>query len=505
VLTGVLVGNLEEASAQQQLDTALPNYRSSIEKLQCAAGQTWRPTDLRCSGPDPSMAPRAATNQELVNSPTQYLADLHNNIQLLPNDRLMLVGARWTAVYDSQEPVPTAKLPDLTTGKRTENVIEVSFTLGKTRYMASAIRLQQVSINHDPLKAQWVVLARSRDAVAAQATGAVLPKLLLAGGISLLFAMGVTLLLGQAIVRPLRELARAAEELAAGNYSRRVKGGGGDEIGVLGAAFNRMAEAVEKARGMQRDFLANVSHELKTPLTSLIGFSQALVDGSLQTEAERHRAATILHEEAVRVLRMSQELLDLARVEGGHLSLRLQAVDLADMLRQETEFVRSRAVARSVSLTFELHPNLLPVAADPERLHQILENLLDNAVKYAPSGSQILIRTRFAPPGVETVISNPVGTHRPDPERMFERFYRADPSRSSGAGGVGLGLAISRQLASAQAGRLWADFDDEGRLCMHLLLYAADPLPDPETGRFNVEPRTLPPPEPATTRLAPPY
>jgi len=197
---------------------------------------------------------------------------------------------------------------------------------------------------------------------------------------------------------------------------------------------------------------------------------------------------------------MSQELLDLARVEGGHLSLQLELVDLSDMLRQETDIVRSRAVARSVSLAFELDPNLPPVAADTERVHQILENLLDNAVKYTPSGGSINIRTQFAPPGVETIISNPVGTHRPDPERMFERFYRADPSRSSGAGGVGLGLSISRELATAQAGRLWADFDAQGRLCLHLLLYVADPAPTGETGRFSAEPRTAQPQEPATIR-----
>src|SRR5207302_1520162 len=120
----------------------------------------------------------------------------------------------------------------------------------------------------------------------------------------------------------------AAEDIAAGNYSRRVSIKGQDEIGMLGSAFNRMGEAVERARKVQRDFLANVSHELKTPLTSLIGFSQALVDGSLLNENERTRAATIVHEESERVLRMAQELLDLARVEAGSMSLHIPAVDL---------------------------------------------------------------------------------------------------------------------------------------------------------------------------------
>jgi two-component system sensor histidine kinase ResE len=260
-----------------------------------------------------------------------------------------------------------------------------------------------------------------------------------------------------------------------------------------------MAEAVEKARGMQRDFLANVSHELKTPLTSLIGFSQALVDGSLETEADRRRAATILHEEAVRVLRMSQELLDLARVEGGHLSLLQQPVDLGVMLGQEIDIVRTRAEARDLVVDLQLEPELPPVKADPERLHQILENLLDNAVKYTPAGGRISIWAGLAGEGVRTTVSNPVGAHRPDPERMFERFYRADPSRSSGAGGVGLGLAISRELAAAQLGRLWAGFDAEGRLCLNLDLQAGTLESTP--GRVESDARLAGTPEPATIQL----
>ncbi len=233
-----------------------------------------------------------------------------------------------------------------------------------------------------------------------------------------------------------------------------------------------MAEAVERARKVQRDFLANVSHELKTPLTSLIGFSQALVDDSLLSESERTRAATIVHEESERVLRMAQELLDLARVEAGSISMHIAAVDLGGQLEQEREMVRPRATARGLSLQIGVPDDIPPVAADPERLHQILDNLLDNAVKYAPEHSTVNAIAWLSGAAVETVISNPIGPHRPDPDRMFDRFYRADPSRSAAAGGVGLGLAISRELAAAMKGRLWADFDDSGNLRVHLLLPA---------------------------------
>jgi signal transduction histidine kinase len=275
------------------------------------------------------------------------------------------------------------------------------------------------------------------------------------------------------MTRPLTQLSAAAEDIAAGNYSRRVTIKGPDEIGLLGSAFNRMAEAVERGRKIQRDFLANVSHELKTPLTSLIGFSQALVDGSLLSDTERVRAATIVHEESERVLRMAQELLDLARVESGSISMHITSVDLGGQLEQELEMVRPRAGTRRLALKLNVPDDIPPVAADPERLHQILDNLLDNSVKYAPEASSITAAARLSGGAVETVISNPTGRFRPDPDRMFDRFYRADPARSSAAGGVGLGLAISRELAAAMKGRLWADFDDTGSLRLHLMLPAA--------------------------------
>ena len=335
------------------------------------------------------------------------------------------------------------------------------------------VAAQQIPPGQDPLHASYVVLAQPQTFAASAAAGELASRLLEAGGAALVVAMLLVLLISQSLTRPLTQLASAAEDIAAGNYSRRVSIKGQDEIGMLGSAFNRMGEAVERARKVQRDFLANVSHELKTPLTSLIGFSQALVDGSLLNENERTRAATIVHEESERVLRMAQELLDLARVEAGSISLHITAVDLGGQLQQELEIVRPRARARELSLNLNVPDDIPPVAADQERLHQILDNLLDNAVKYAPVGSTINAAARLSGGSVETVVSNPAGVHRPDPDRMFDRFYRADPSRSAAAGGVGLGLSISRELAAAMKGRLWADFDDSGSLRMHLMLPAA--------------------------------
>jgi signal transduction histidine kinase len=358
----------------------------------------------------------------------------------------------------------------ITPSKRVANIGEARTTLGGQLYIAAAMKIPPA---RDPLAATYVVLAQPQSLAATAAAGDLARRLLEAGGAALVAAMLLVLLVSRSLTGPLTKLAGAAEDIAAGNYSRRVGIRGSDEIGMLGAAFDRMAEAVERARKTQRDFLANVSHELKTPLTSLIGFSQALVDGSLWSENERTRAATIIHEESERVLRMAQELLDLARVEGGSISLHITAVDLASQLDQELEMIKPRAGRRRLELKLAAPKNIPPVAADPERLHQILDNLLDNAVKYAPEGTAVKISALSNISGVEVVVANATGAHKPDAERIFERFYRADPSRSAAAAGVGLGLSISRELAAAMKGRLWADFDVSGELRLHLLLPAA--------------------------------
>jgi signal transduction histidine kinase len=461
-LTWLLIRDLEVETAQVQLDRALVAARPLVLHEQC---------NIR---PNVPTSPGAATCRLADRS--EYLGRLTLLAPTLNADRLMLLDKQRRVVFDSGSQETIGQAISVEASKRVANVGEARTTLDGQTYLAAAT---QIAAGRDPLGAAYIVLALPMTSVAAAAAGELVPRLLLAGGAALLVAMLLVLFVSRSLTRPLGQLAAAAQDIAAGHYSRRVGIRGPDEIGKLGAAFDGMAEAVEKARGVQREFLANVSHELKTPLTSLIGFSQALIDGSLKTEAERKRAATVVHEESERVLRMAQELLDLARVEAGTISMHITAVDLGGQLQQELEIVRPRATARELTLNLVVPQDIPPVSADPQRLHQILDNLLDNAVKYTPEGSTITV-SAAAGSSVETVVSNPAGVHRPDPDRMFERFYRADPSRSAAAGGVGLGLAISRELASAMSGRLWADFDDVGNLRVHLRLpHASSAAPPP--------------------------
>ena len=453
-LSWLLVSNLEFESARADLDRLAITTRQSVLRSQCN-GIPAAPNAVACSG-RPQFATRDLYEERL------------RTLGGSGGDRLLLLNARRQVVFDSGNPAPAGETITLNRVRRIDNEAtnEGDIQLGGDDFLAGGVALPRDPI----LNGRYLVLARRASAVNAAAASSLGPRLLLAGAVALVLAVLIALLFSRAFTRPLTELALAAGDVAAGRYSRRVAISGGDEIGTLGAAFNRMAEAVQRSREQQRDFLANVSHELKTPLTSLIGFSLALRDGTLKTPHEKRRAATIIHEEAHRVLRMSQELLDLARVEAGQVSYHPSPVDLGALLEQELEVVRHRADERGLALALHAPDSMPPVRADPERLHQIVDNLLDNAVKYAPAGSPVRVEVTPAPGAVEVSVVNRVGEHPPDPGRMFERFYRADPSRS-GAGGVGLGLAISRELASGMGARLFGELSDS-TLRMRLVLPA---------------------------------
>lgn len=452
-LTWFLIRDLEVQTAQDQLDRQVVAARVAVMHDECLILPR-NPASTACAG-------------GRVDSYSDFVDRLNARAPQLAGSRLLLLDSSRFVVYDSARPDAIGTQISITESHKIANVGEGRTALGGTTYLLAAAALAP---GRDPVSAAYVVLAQPQDLVASAAAGDLATRLLAAGGVAMVVAIVLILIVSYSVTRPLALLAAAAEDIAAGNYSRRVNLKGQDEIGLLGSAFDRMAEAVERARKIQRDFLANVSHELKTPLTSLIGFSQALVDGSLESQADRSRAATIIHEESERVLRMAQELLDLARVEAGSISIHISAVDLRSQLEQEMEIARPRAGQRKVTLSLQLPENVPPVAADPERLRQILNNLVDNAVKYAPEGSTVTASVKLSLGVVETVIANPPGALAPDPNRMFERFYRGDASRSSAAGGVGLGLAISRELASAMRGKLWADVDPAGDLRLHLQL-----------------------------------
>ena len=284
-----------------------------------------------------------------------------------------------------------------------------------------------------------------------------LTPFLQAGLIALILAVILAIGMARWISDPLQKIAGAARAVAQGQVEELTPEGP-REVQSLAFAFNEMTRKVDDSQQSQRDFVANVSHELKTPLTSIQGFAQALLDGTVQSQEGVHQAAEVIYAESARMHRMVVDLLDLARLDGGTMEFSRVTVDLNLLLAQISENMKPLATDAEVSLDIQLSP--LPIIiGDRDRLSQVFTNLLDNAIKYTPAGGHILIRGVPTAEGAQISLSD-TGPGIPNKEidRIFERFYQLDKSRSGArARGVGLGLTIAAEIIQAHGGQLYVE------------------------------------------------
>lgn len=209
---------------------------------------------------------------------------------------------------------------------------------------------------------------------------------------------------------------------------------------------------------VRRDFVANVSHEFKTPLTAIQGFAETLLNGALDDKANRKRFVEIIRDHARRLARLTDDLLKLARIEAGRLELEIRPIRVEALVNGCVETARLHAKARGLQIVVDLPENVPAVRGDGAQLGEVLQNLLDNAVQYTPSGGQVEVKARANGHDVTfTVTDTGIGIPESDLERIFERFYRVDAARSREAGGTGLGLAIARHIVDAHGGRIWVE------------------------------------------------
>jgi len=288
------------------------------------------------------------------------------------------------------------------------------------------------------------------------------------GVVALLVSAGVALVIARSIARPLQRITLATEEIARGNYEEQLDITSPEEMRRLATSFNAMAREVKASRQAQRDFVANVSHDLKTPLTSIQGFSQAILDGTAGDQDSRQRAAHVINEEADRMAHLVDSLLDLARMEAGQVVMARELVPVAALLQECAEKIAPRAQQAEVQLDVAAEGDPL-VSGDRDRLAQVISNLLDNALKHTPSGGRISLgassvtssggkRGDKADPYTEITVSDSgEGIPPEDLSRIFERFYRGDKSRGKGGRGTGLGLAIAREIVRAHGGEIKAE------------------------------------------------
>ncbi len=284
--------------------------------------------------------------------------------------------------------------------------------------------------------------------------GELVRPILEAGLVALLLAILLAFVMARWIAAPLQRMASASQAVAAGKYHTLPLEGPREEK-ALAASFNEMTRKVEASQQSQRDFVANVSHELKTPLTSIQGFAQAILDGTASSPQELRQAAEVIHTEANRMNRMVLDLLALARLEGGTADLQQAPIDLAALLRAVLEKFSPQARECQVELRAEVG-DLPEVAGDADRLTQVFTNLVDNALKFTPAGGKVLLSAgRELGQAVVSVADTGRGMPSEVKERIFERFYQVDRSRQGGAGrGAGLGLAIAREIVAAHGGTI---------------------------------------------------
>jgi signal transduction histidine kinase len=293
------------------------------------------------------------------------------------------------------------------------------------------------------------------------ALGDLVPRLAWAGAIALTLSLVLAALMAVSVARPIDRIARAAEEIAAGNYDQELDITRPTELARLATSFCVMARRVKATVQSQQDLLANVSHDLKTPLTSIQGFSQAMLDGTASDDESWQRAATIIHDEAERMRRLVDDLLDLARLEAGEVVLAREPVDIGELLRACAVRFAPQAECNGVQLEVDA-PELLPeVVGDADRLGQVFGNLVDNALKHAGhedgAGRVVLQAEHEQAMVIGSVTDNGPGIPAEDLPRIFERFYQVDKSRAQRASGAGLGLAIAKEIVQAHGGQIRAE------------------------------------------------
>jgi signal transduction histidine kinase len=381
--------------------------------------------------------------------------------------RILVTGAEGQVLRDSEGQLQRQSILETADYERTERGLQ-----GKWHDDAGQIWLfvgRALSLPQDTERRQgWVIFAAPELDRREWFSQNLFRPLFFAALIGLALSALLAWLVSRSVARPMQRVADAAHAIAQGDYDQTAPVSGPEEVRHLAQDFNRMAGQVRASRDAQRDFVANVSHELKTPLTSIQGYSQAIMDGTAADPETVQHSARVINDEAERMARLVTDLLDLARIESGQIAMRREPVNLQSLLENVVERFRLRAEAARVILATQI-PDLPQTTGDGDRLAQVFTNLVDNALKHTPEGGKVTVAAQLLTPSgvrrlkkawpraLEVAVSDSgEGIPPEDLSRVFERFYQVDKSRVR-TGSVGLGLAISREIVEAHGGSIKAE------------------------------------------------
>lgn len=277
---------------------------------------------------------------------------------------------------------------------------------------------------------------------------------------ALVLTLLFTYLLTRWVLRPLFQMAAITRKVADGDYSGRVSVVSRYEVRQLADAFNHMAENLEKIEHLRKNMVADIAHELRTPLTNLRGYLEGLSDSVIPPSPDTFR---MLEQEVLRLVHLVEDLQQLARADAARAFLDRRALSLHRLLGQIMELYRPNFQEKGIDVQWRLEPGSDAVTADRDKLLQAIRNLADNAWRYTPIGGTVSITALRTPDGIKTVFANSgAAISEKDVPYLFERFFRAERSRSRNAGGAGIGLAIVKELIEAHGGTVGAASDASG-------------------------------------------
>jgi len=391
---------------------------------------------------------RLRTAQNLIAATPQKFIDNPGSLEEITqayNVRTLIFNSARQLVFDSSPNTPPLPFPRRNLlGRNVQNARNANGEIWL--YTSQHLSADRILV---------VAAPRPRVPVLNIFTDQLLLPMLQGGLIALLLSLVLAYALSRWVADPLQQVVIAARNYPSEEL-KPVSPRGPHEVQDLTRAFNSMVARVESSQKSQRDFVADVSHELKTPLTSIQGFAQALLDNTADTPEARQQAAQIIYDEAGRMHRMALDLLDLARLEAGTADLKMSPVDMAALLRSIVEKFARQAQTAGVELQLNISNRLPTLSGDGDRLAQVFTNLVDNSLKFTPANGQVLLSAVQAGTEIEISITDTgIGIPNEALPRLFDRFYQVDPSRAGGEGhGAGLGLAIVQEILQAHNGRI---------------------------------------------------
>lgn len=385
-------------------------------------------------------------------SPVEVLA-LVRRFATDTDSRITVLNTNQEVVFSTDPAVPPGapqNFPEITAAlvNQEQHHVRVDEYTGDERlYVAAPIREEDHLLGVVQISIPW---ERVQGRIYGEWT-----RLLITGSLAVLANILVSLWLAFSITRPLYELTAAAHDIAAGHLSRRIPITSRDEVGRLAQAFNEMAHQLQEMINRQHMFIANASHELRGPLTSIKLRTEAVLDNKDMPPEQRERFLAEVDQEVDRLRRTAERLLDLSRLHIKADARPFQVVSLGPILRDTLDVLLPRARQHNLTLQEDIPQSLPPVYADPDDLAELFLNLLDNAIKYTPPGGTVTVRARVDNQHVVVEVADTgEGIPPEDLPHIFEPFYRVDKARTRRVGGSGLGLAIVKAIVERHGGKI---------------------------------------------------